>query len=82
MNTNKNTDFKVFRVECKYQYKGYTGARPNEWGYFNTYRARSKSDAIRQARAENRNGDCLMGCGLVNWRATEQDSVYESMYCR
>lgn len=62
---------KRYLVECKFQFKGFSGARPGEWGRFNEYNARTKSDAIQQARAENRNGDCLSGCGLVNWRAVE-----------
>ena len=65
-----DSDLKVFDVEVKTQF----GRRNEQWGFFNSYYARNKRDAIRQAKYENWNKGCFDGRthGLIWWRAIEK----------
>jgi len=65
-----DSDLKTFDVEVKTQF----GRRTADWSYFNSYYARTKRDAIRQAKRENHDGGCFDGRthGLIWWRAIEK----------
>jgi hypothetical protein len=71
---------KTYRVEIRTQFETCT-QRTREWSAFNTYRARSKADAVKAARRENDHGGCFDGRthGLIWWRAIEVEDSSDAM---
>lgn len=65
---------RTFRVEVRTQYAPGSERHFLTWGTFGRYEARSKAEAIGQAKRENERGGCIDGRthGLAWWRAIEE----------
>lgn len=74
--TPERPPLRLYRVEVRTQYAPAVERRFLEWGTFGTYHARSKAEAIKQAKRENERGGCIDGRthGLAWWRAIEEPS--------
>jgi hypothetical protein len=62
---------KSFLVSARTQFA--THRKENVWHFFRRIDARTKGEAVEQARRENRNHMIYSGLGLVWFRATEAE---------